>query len=537
MKVHHTGNSLNPCPMKYIHLSLFALLLLSACNNTSKPRYLSTDILEKQIFGIDPLHDTTLVTKSGMIIEIPRNAISSPDNKSVTLEIKEAFSLKDILLSGLTTNDGENTLSSQGMFNLSTRTPGAVIKKQIRAKAPVADLVPGMKTFKGDTAEDGIVKWTEQAPIALPDADDADVAKGKSLFIGNCQACHNVDKDGVGPMLAGLTSKRSMNWLIRYTQNYEKLLDECDCEAMEVSASRPSAMNIFNTMTDEQVKQIFRYVDKTVPPPPVTQAMCYDTCQSFIARYEALRQKKQIIQYRNDTTKAVVINYLSNIGLPRPTAFTTVTNTNYLVSENLHRSYYYQITIDAWGWYNLDILLKDYDKFSPATLTVNVPEINSENITVSLAIPSVKCVTNGGLINNANEQYGFMYKDGKIRLPIGAQGYVLAFGDIDGQFMLAAQEFTAAENQEFTLKPLPSTPEKLKAYLAEISNNDFKTKVKELEDGKQMKEVDAQLAKLESEKPANCNCICNDEMVMSDSVHHEWRCHSKFPVMRGVRAN
>ncbi len=493
--------------MKNLTAVVLVLIILSACNQ-SKKKYLSSDVLEKQFFNIDPLHDTTLVTKNGIVIEIPANSISVQGNVSVQLEVKEALRLNEILSAGLTTNSGEQTLSSQGMFFISSTTKDAVIKKQISAKVPIDKMTEGMDIFKGKMNNDSTIAWNRKEKTTS--TGEEKIAAGKSLFMSNCKACHEIDKDATGPILAGLTSKRSMDWLIKFTRNFNDLLAECNCEAVSVANSRPSAMNLFPNLTDKEVKNIFLYVDNEAggfSPSNPLPAFCYDECNTYVAKLSALKQKAEIIRYAADTTPAVIVNYLSNLALPPPTRFTPIANTNNLVGANVNYSYYYQVEVDAWGWYNIDILMKDLPQLSPSSLIVNVEGASSRDITVSLVVPYVKCFTHGGLINNSNNQYAFMYKDGKINLPIGAEGYVLAYGDVDGKFIFAAEEFTIAASQQFTLTPLAAEPKVLQEYLATISSNELKTKIKELEAGKQLDGVKAEMAKLEKEKP-DCDCFC-----------------------------
>ena len=42
---------------------------------------------------------------------------------------------------------------------------------------------------------------------------EPDIAKGKSLFNANCAACHKLNKNLVGPALAGVSEKYEKDWL------------------------------------------------------------------------------------------------------------------------------------------------------------------------------------------------------------------------------------------------------------------------------------------------------------------------------------
>ena len=42
---------------------------------------------------------------------------------------------------------------------------------------------------------------------------EVDIAKGKSLFNANCAACHKLNKNLIGPALAGVSAKYEKEWL------------------------------------------------------------------------------------------------------------------------------------------------------------------------------------------------------------------------------------------------------------------------------------------------------------------------------------
>ncbi|MBO9199000.1 MULTISPECIES: hypothetical protein [Niastella] len=97
--------------------SLLIISLLAgivyACNQQDQtaPHLLSTGKLPTQVFSIDITKDTTLHTKNGALIRIPHGALSSGTNP-VQLEIKEAYSMQEILKAGLTTMSNGQALST-----------------------------------------------------------------------------------------------------------------------------------------------------------------------------------------------------------------------------------------------------------------------------------------------------------------------------------------------------------------------------------------------------------------------------------------
>ena len=99
--------------MKSILVAFVGMLLLIACNNKkgNSPAF-NTSRIASQTFTIDITKDTTLLTKKGAVVKIPKGALTNEDNNSVELEIKEAYSIEDMLLAGLTTSSNGQALSS-----------------------------------------------------------------------------------------------------------------------------------------------------------------------------------------------------------------------------------------------------------------------------------------------------------------------------------------------------------------------------------------------------------------------------------------
>lgn len=55
--------------------------------------------------------------------------------------------------------------------------------------------------------------------LVLSDLDESLAAQGEKLFSGTCAACHKMDKRYVGPALAGVTVRRSPEWIMNMIMN------------------------------------------------------------------------------------------------------------------------------------------------------------------------------------------------------------------------------------------------------------------------------------------------------------------------------
>src|SRR5436189_139488 len=98
--------------MRYLPIAfLFFISFLLNCKTRDEksPKNITTiaennilneNNLPRQVFMIDLEKDNSLITKSGVIVQIPKGSLQS-DKNPVSIEIKEAIDMKDIFLAGL----------------------------------------------------------------------------------------------------------------------------------------------------------------------------------------------------------------------------------------------------------------------------------------------------------------------------------------------------------------------------------------------------------------------------------------------------
>lgn len=55
---------------------------------------------------------------------------------------------------------------------------------------------------------------------------------GKTIFTTRCAACHNVNKVILGPALAGIDQRRSMDWIVGFVQSSQTLVKKGDKDAV-----------------------------------------------------------------------------------------------------------------------------------------------------------------------------------------------------------------------------------------------------------------------------------------------------------------
>ncbi len=114
--------------------------------------------------------------------------------------------------------------------------------------------------------------WPSQQPgrsyaeLAQPPNVDA----GAYLFQSRCAACHTIGKgDAVGPDLAGVTTRRARDWLVRYLRAPDQLLAEQDPIAVALLAQYKDVPMPNLRLSDGEIATVLAYLDaQRVAAPP-----------------------------------------------------------------------------------------------------------------------------------------------------------------------------------------------------------------------------------------------------------------------------
>ena len=98
--------------------------------------------------------------------------------------------------------------------------------------------------------------------------------EGKSLFRSNCAACHNPNSDGTGPVLKDVEArwkaagsyqgKTGEQWLKVWIRNWNDVVNAGYKYGIDMANSRPAQMNVFSSLSDEQIDDILLYVNDPV---------------------------------------------------------------------------------------------------------------------------------------------------------------------------------------------------------------------------------------------------------------------------------
>jgi hypothetical protein len=193
-----------------------------------------------------------------------------------------------------------------------------------------------------------------------------------------------------------------------------------------------------------------------------------------------------------------------------------------MVSPESFGAQYYQFTIESFGWFNIDMLLKDVPGVEPSELWVRIQGSYHDRINIYLIIPSLKVNVEGGPSGNKNE-YAFYKKDGKIPLPQGAKAYILAVRESDETIAYDLRDFTIGKKQQITSELHKAGKEEFTRTLSVFDEQGLHIKVRETKNvsairaqDMNLKVIEQQLKDAERLKPKGCGCTCMWESMATE---------------------
>lgn len=532
---------------------LFILLLLGVvylgfyCTSPeTKKSLLSQQNLPVTIININIDRDTLVQTPKGALLKIPAGSIKSNSGKNVKLELKEAYMITDIIRAGLFTQSNGNALSSGGMLYINAVSGQEVtITKKIQIAIPTDYANGKMQLYKGQEQANGNINWIN--PATLPENKQAEsFDRGKILFEGKCATCHGIGKSLTAPDLAHFSKRfpaeneESRDYYYHYMPYttvdtsetvYEHQADQRMDHAYEIYKCNLRRMynNSFGTQFpdldhDFSYLDIFRYIqnesdNKNLALPSQTPLKAgADSCEAYKAkaaelvrlRSQTAAERKKYISENGQMTEEI------NFSRGRAKVGNlSVTDFEDKVSPQNLSATYYQFSIESFGWYNIDILLKDINGVKESNLFVNIRGEWRQRVDLYLIIPEVKVFVKGGNTDSSPDQYAFLYKDGRINLPQNAKAYVLAVSEQNQKIAFALHEFNTTTQQQFDISLTETTKESFEAALNIFANTDMNisaAKTKNYSDIKaddeKIESIDKKLKALEAERPVTCDCDC-----------------------------
>ena len=86
------------------------------------------------------------------------------------------------------------------------------------------------------------------------------VEEGKAIFSTRCSSCHNINKMVVGPALAGVDQRRSIDWIIKFVQSSQTLIKSGDKDATALFAKFNITMPDHPDLTPSNIKSVVEYI-------------------------------------------------------------------------------------------------------------------------------------------------------------------------------------------------------------------------------------------------------------------------------------
>jgi mono/diheme cytochrome c family protein len=500
-------------------MRLFCLVLLSslllACGSQNKKSFFHPSLLPTQHFLINPAKDTVLKTAGGVLLHIEKESFAGASDP-FTLDVKEALTIQDIVKAGLTTRSNGQLLSSGGMLYVNAADEAIRIVKQLKVSMPTIDYNVNMQLFKGEEKE-GEINWTNPKPIR--DSMPPSVQNGRIIFGANCSTCHALDKQLTGPALRGVEQRgpwTNRQNLFAWTHNPGGFIPMANYTTCLVQTYNGQIMPSFPQLSDDDLNAIYDYIQWDDTNKNKEPNLCEDSCRRYDSALLAVNRQKQLrnelvqdngymseVFYRDTATDIAGNN---SIGTP----ITTPSEDKVTMEDN--RAEYYQFSISAFGWYNVDMLLKERDDLQETKLTVMLRGVTREHVDIYLVVPVVKLFAKAGRTNNPDE-FAFYTTDGKIFLPHSVGAYLLAVSETERDPLFAFKEFTIEPSQEISIEVKPATKEDVYRKFESLKLKDVSINVADAKHANEIRELDKAVNVLQNEadklKPVTCQCSCN----------------------------
>jgi len=92
-------------------------------------------------------------------------------------------------------------------------------------------------------------------------SDKASIAKGRELFLNNCNVCHAISVEKIGPALSTVPKRRPLSWLLSFIKNSQSLIAAGDTHAVFIFKSyNNTVMPSFKKLSDDDIYNVLAYI-------------------------------------------------------------------------------------------------------------------------------------------------------------------------------------------------------------------------------------------------------------------------------------
>jgi len=505
-------------PTNLVFVIISILIVLAACNSGKKnvQTILREDNLKIYSAEIDNSRDTVLQAPGGSLLTVPAGSFDGGNGTKIRLLIKEALTIPDIIMAGLTTESNGKQLSSGGMIDIEAADGQNLhIIKPIRISVPGSFIDSKMMVFKGVKGDDGQINWTNPVPMAST-SQMATLHQGEQLFKQKCASCHGIQSPVTGPSLAFISRLRPENWLFNYTRNNAAIMKSGDPYANCLFEQyNKTPMPAFPELSVSDLNRLYAYIDNEskksgLPIPDDHIKKCVDSCLA----YQTLKDSLTTVRNRLIDANGSGISYSKKLPGGYVSADTTGPSKR---SPQVYPAVYYQFQVTSFGWYNIDRFLQEMDGVKNSRMVVRVEGQYRGQVSVFLIVPQAKVFEQGGPLENKVDEWGFFGEQGELPLLQSVTASLIVVGEQQGQLVFDLTSFTTRVDQTLTLQPIPVAKEAMNERISRLRLDSFNMDMKESKNAKAIKSIDD---KLESTKPKTCDCHCGFRRppVESDSL-------------------
>lgn len=92
-------------------------------------------------------------------------------------------------------------------------------------------------------------------------SDRESIDNGETLFLNNCNVCHALSVERIGPALSTVTKKRPLPWLLGFIKNSQSMITAGDTHAVFIFKSyNNTVMPSFKKLSDDDIYDILAYI-------------------------------------------------------------------------------------------------------------------------------------------------------------------------------------------------------------------------------------------------------------------------------------
>lgn len=97
--------------------------------------------------------------------------------------------------------------------------------------------------------------------------------KGKTIFTSRCTSCHNVNAQVVGPALANVDQRRTVDWIVNFVHSPKSLIQKNDKQAVALyNQFNQIVMPDHSDLSADDIKSVISYIKSETKASTATRA-------------------------------------------------------------------------------------------------------------------------------------------------------------------------------------------------------------------------------------------------------------------------